>query len=182
MTVKDPEDATALLAASGDLAAVREVFSTFYRAQMPGLVTFLRWQGATLPEAADLAQDAMVKAFARWGTLTNPKAWIRTVASRGLIRSRLACLEDPVDAVPEPTALVNAPADLTEVEEHHKVLTLLDLLPPRQRQVLAWTLDGYKPAEIAADLGITPEAVRGSLMKARRTLAEHMGPGKDQQS
>lgn len=60
-------------------------------------------------------------------------------------------------------------------EQRHEILRLLAGLPPRQRQVLAWTLDGYTPAEIAEVLAITPEAVRASLMKARRALAEYLG-------
>jgi RNA polymerase sigma factor (sigma-70 family) len=204
MTVMDPEGegpATARTAAAADPAldsdprsepkvvahAATEVatrcaeFSTFYREQTPGLVTFLRWHGAPLTEAADLAQDAMIKAFLRWGTLTTPKAWIRTVASRELIRRRVTVREDPVLMVPEPVpSLMRPDADLAAFEERHQVLRFLALLPSRQRQVLAWTFDGYEPTEIAAELGITPEAVRASLKKARRALADHVGPRKDQ--
>ena len=39
---------------------------------------------------------------------------------------------------------------------------------------MAWTLDGYTPAQIANELGITAEAVRSSLKKARRTLAAYL--------
>jgi DNA-directed RNA polymerase specialized sigma24 family protein len=39
---------------------------------------------------------------------------------------------------------------------------------------MAWSLDGYTPAEIATELQITAEAVRASLMKARRALAEYL--------
>ena len=51
---------------------------------------------------------------------------------------------------------------------------MLDLLPLRQRQVMAWTLDGYTPAQIADELQITAEAARSSLKKARRTLATYL--------
>lgn len=63
---------------------------------------------------------------------------------------------------------------MTEWEQRHEVLRVLDLLPLRQRQVMAWTLDGYPPAQIADELGITAEAVRSSLRKARRTLAAYL--------
>ena len=37
---------------------------------------------------------------------------------------------------------------------------------------MAWTLSGFRPAEIADELGITAEAVRSSLVKARQALLE----------
>lgn len=54
-----------------------------------------------------------------------------------------------------------------------QVITVLRALPPRQRQVLALTIDGWPPAEIAELLGIDPAAVRSNLMKARRSAGEH---------
>jgi RNA polymerase sigma-70 factor (ECF subfamily) len=39
---------------------------------------------------------------------------------------------------------------------------------------MAWTLDGYTPAQIAEELQITAEATRSSLKKARRTLATYL--------
>lgn len=39
---------------------------------------------------------------------------------------------------------------------------------------MAWTLDRYTPAQIADELGITAEAARSSLKKARRMLAVYL--------
>lgn len=39
---------------------------------------------------------------------------------------------------------------------------------------MAWTLDGYTPAQIADELQITAEAARSSLTRARRTLATYL--------
>jgi RNA polymerase sigma factor (sigma-70 family) len=88
-------------------------------------------------------------------------------------------MEDAGCEITEGTLLLPASVDAANWEEHHEILRLLNMLPPRQRQVVAWTFDGYSPAEIANELRITPEAVRASLFKARRTLAEHIGLGKD---
>jgi DNA-directed RNA polymerase specialized sigma24 family protein len=46
--------------------------------------------------------------------------------------------------------------------------------------VMAWKLAGYTPAELATELQITSDAVRASLMKARKTLAQHLGITEDQ--
>lgn len=149
-------------------------FAEFYRAQTPGLVRFLAWIGAGLPDAADLAQDTMTEAFSNWQIIEHPKAWIRRVASRKYLR-RVASTEEHVDQV-DGCPLLQAGHELTDWEQHHEIRRLLALLPPRQRQVMAWTYDGYQPSEIAAELGITAEAVRSSLKLARRKLAQQLPP------
>jgi RNA polymerase sigma-70 factor (ECF subfamily) len=63
---------------------------------------------------------------------------------------------------------------LAEWESRQELLGLLLLLPPRQRQVLAWSVDGHTPTEIAEELSIGADAVRANLMKARRAIARAM--------
>lgn len=165
-----------------------EEFSTFYRAHVERVVAFLREQGATWAEAADAAQEGMLKAYQRWGSLTRPDAWVRTVATREFIRRRVNDREDPSELTPEPvTALLRDPtADATEGHaDEAQIRQLLQQLPSRQRQVLAWTYDGYPPTEIAQQLStpdnpVTPEAVRASLKLARRTLSHLLGPQGEQ--
>ncbi|TDD11170.1 hypothetical protein E1294_45525 [Nonomuraea diastatica] len=48
--------------------------------------------------------------------------------------------------------------------------TFEPVLPPVQREIMAWTIDGYTPAEIAELLDKSPPAVRVNLFKARATL------------
>ncbi|RCH59585.1 sigma-70 family RNA polymerase sigma factor [Streptomyces sp. SDr-06] len=159
--------------------SVDREFSAFYRSTIDKLVGFLIHQGASLPVAADIAQDAMTTAYRRWEEIKQPSAWLHTVASRALARRIADVREDAFDQVPEPTALLPHPEALAEWEEHQEILRVLRGLPPRQRQVLAWTLSGYSPAEIAEELHIAPEAVRASLKKARRTAAALVSGGED---
>ncbi|MGQ0774516.1 MAG: RNA polymerase sigma factor [Pseudonocardiales bacterium] len=149
-------------------------FSAFYRQFTPTLVAWLIWQGARLPVAADVAQETMIKAYRNWSTISQPAAWARRVASRELARHIARIEEDPVDDVGERSALLPPLTDVAAWEQQHEVLRVLERLPPRQRQVMAWTLDGYSPAQIADELGITAEAARSSLKKARRTLAAYL--------
>jgi RNA polymerase sigma-70 factor (ECF subfamily) len=151
-------------------------FTVFYRAETSGLVRFLVWMGARLPDAADLAQDTMIEAFRQWQTIKHPRTWTRRVASRKYAR-RLASTEQPVDHV-DGSPLLPANRDLTDWEQHYQIRRLLAVLPPRQRQVMAWTYDGYEPHEIAAELEITAEAVRSSLKLARHKLAQQL-PSED---
>ncbi|MGV9567992.1 RNA polymerase sigma factor [Streptomyces sp. NPDC003480] len=174
------------LQGAGDSAAVtrhlvNEEFSAFYRATLRPLVQFLVNQGASVYLAADIAQDTMTKAFRRWAEIDQPRAWAHRVASRALVRHLSRVMEDPTDAVPEPTSLLPRPDAALEWEVRQSTLGVLQALPPRQRQVLAWTMSGYTPTEIAAELSMSPEAVRSSLKKARRAATQHIHQSGEQQ-
>jgi RNA polymerase sigma factor (sigma-70 family) len=150
-------------------------YSAFYRQSIVELVNFLIWQGARPADAAENAQEAMIKAHTHWDTISEPRAWVRRVASREWGRRFARAQEDPVDHVPEHTSLLHTDTAIESVAERHDVLRLLETLPPRQRQVMAWTMDGFSGPEIADELGINPDAVRSSLLKARRALASRLG-------
>ncbi|WP_438297706.1 RNA polymerase sigma factor [Streptomyces sp. HUAS TT7] len=154
--------------------AVDEEFSAFYRATMRPLIQFLVNQGSNVHLAADIAQETMSRAYRRWVEIEQPRAWVHRVASRALVRHISRAVEDPTDTVPEPSSLVPRPDALTAWETGQSTLRVLQALPPRQYQVLAWTLSGYTPTEIAAELGMSPEAVRSSLKKARRAATRHL--------
>lgn len=160
---------------SGPSAATVAAFSAFYREFTPDLVGFLIWQGVPHADAVEIAQDVMAEALRAWERIEHPQAWTRRVASRAHAKRIATIAEDPVAEVSEaPSPLLTDPAELDAVVGRHEVLRLLALLPPRQRQVMAWTVDGYSPAEIAQELKMKVEAVRSSLLKARRALAHHM--------
>lgn len=166
-------------AAPVDPAAVA-AFSAFYRMFVPTLVAFLIYQGARPADAAEIVQDTMTKAFQSWEQINHPQAWARRVASRGYARRIASIIEDPVEAPPEQRVpLLRTDTDADTLIERHEVLRLLALLPSRQRQVMAWTFDGYHPTDIAEELGMSSDAVRGSLFKARRALAAHLAAGKE---
>ncbi|MEU1507916.1 sigma-70 family RNA polymerase sigma factor [Kitasatospora sp. NPDC005748] len=149
-------------------------FAYFYRTCVHRLVAFLMWQGAPAALAADLAQDTMLKAYERWDRIQSPEAWSRRVASRELVRA-FSQVEESIDELAlEPTSLLPSPGAAAEWEQQQEILQLLHGLPSRQRQVLAWTLDGYTPTEIAAELGLNAAAVRVSLLKARKSVSSRM--------
>jgi RNA polymerase sigma factor (sigma-70 family) len=144
----------------------------FYRDTIKHLVGFLILQGAGPAEAADIAQDTMCAAYQRWFDLEKPRAWAFRVASRAL-GHRIYRVEAPVASPPERSPLWGGDeADLTALRTD--ILDAMASLPPRQRQVLAWSFYEYQPAEIADELGIDVDAVRASLYKARRAIGREV--------
>lgn len=146
-------------------------FTEFYLAYKASIVAFLMFQGASFPDAAEIAQDAMCEAYKSWPAIDHPKAWTRRVASRAYLR-RISSADGEIliDVTPEVPGVIGIP-DESYWEERHEVLRVLRRLTPRLRQVLAWTIDGFTPTEIAEELGMKPEAVRQALLRARSSAA-----------
>uniref|UniRef100_UPI003F499906 RNA polymerase sigma factor n=1 Tax=Streptomyces chartreusis TaxID=1969 RepID=UPI003F499906 len=158
-----------------------EEFSAFYRSTIRPLVAFLINQGAAVHVAADIAQDTMTSAYRRWSELHTPRPWAYKVASRALVRKFATIDEEPVEEIPEPTSLLARPDAIGEWETRHDALPLLRSLPPRQRQVLAWTLAGFTPADIAEHLALPGDTVRANLRKARRAAAAYLKAREEEQ-
>jgi RNA polymerase sigma-70 factor (ECF subfamily) len=174
MTDPEPPDtpaATQAEAVNVEPDPARDVeFTAFYRATTKQLVAFLITQGAGLAEAADIVQNTMAKAYQNWHTIEHPRAWAHRVASRALIRHKLDARDTPVAEPPEPSPLLRA-NDIELWERTHDIARALDELPPRQQQVMAWTLFGFHPTEIADELSMAPGTVRQNLLSARRALS-----------
>jgi len=144
-------------------------FATFYHATTKPLIAFLVLQGARVSDAADIAHDTMSAAYKRWHAIDHPRPWVYRVAGRALTRHQLGERETPVSQPPEPNPLLRA-TDLDRWEQRQDIIQALGRLPPRQRQVMAWTLSGYTPAEIAEELHLDASVVRQNLHVARTAL------------
>jgi RNA polymerase sigma-70 factor (ECF subfamily) len=148
-------------------------FTAVYRAEVATLVRHVMVHGATAEEAWDAAQTAFAEAYRVWATVRSPRAWLRVVAVRAHFRS--AVPETPTDTPPDRPD-PSSPALRVELGEQERfVLAALAGLPVKQRQVMAWTVDGYAPAEIAAVLEENPAAVRQNLRRARQNLKQRLG-------
>lgn len=151
-------------------------FDRFYREQWPQLVDLLIRLGAG-HLAQDLAQDAMTAVYRRWPAVTHPRALVRGLAVRfwrhrdehGCYRPLVT--EGPVDQCA--AARIESATPLDHLLCREDLLDLRDRLrecPPRQRQVMAYSLRGYRPSEIARELRITPAGVHLHLYRARQEL------------
>ena len=141
-------------------------FSLFYDAEMPRLVAFLMVRGVRANIAPDIAQEALTEAYRSWSAIDNHRAWARTVALR-LWQRRLKYLttELPCEELHDDQLLALDDAD--EIENRHIFLELLKELSDIQREVMAWTYDGYTPNEIALYMKKSPATVRSTLRNAR---------------
>ena len=149
----------------------------FYEREMPRLVLFVTvGTGLDIHAAADVAHDAFEKALPRWPALRNPRAWLYRVAQReALARCEAVRREVPVDVVPDRPDQMSAAVAAELRAEQREVMAHLRGLPPKQRQVMTWTLAGFGDAEIADALGLSTDAVKQSRYYARRNLAKRLG-------
>jgi RNA polymerase sigma-70 factor (ECF subfamily) len=138
-------------------------FPAYYRSDLKPLIWFLITYGASVEEAQDIAQEAMTVALQTWPTINTPHAFVRKVAVRIFLRSRQKTKRE------REAARRAIPRDITTMfdTDVQYVLRILDTLPPEQREVMAWTIDGYSPSEIAEMNGHKPTTVRSHLRYAR---------------
>lgn len=149
----------------------------FYEREMPRLVLFVTTSTSLdIHAAADAAQTAFEKAVARWPTLRHPRAWLYRVAyNEALARCEAERREVPVAVLPDrPDQLSTALAAELRAEQR-EVITQLQDLPPKQRQVMTLTLAGFSDAEIVEAMGMSSHAVKQSRYYARRNLAKRLG-------
>jgi RNA polymerase sigma factor (sigma-70 family) len=147
-----------------------------YRAEMPRLIRYLiKCFGDTgMRDAADAAQIAFTELFANWRTVRSPKAWLRTVAFRQMLRQH-ASPEYPLDMLRQEPTAVPASVRLELREETQAVLGRLRQLSLAQRQVLALIYDQFSYGEIAQITGTSEDAVRKNAERARRKMKELLG-------
>jgi RNA polymerase sigma factor (sigma-70 family) len=123
-----------------------------------------------LADAEDAVQEAFVTAIRKsreFRRVSNPEAWIRTVA---LNRLRAGWRHTAV--VRKYQARVPAPQGAVEVgPEHVAIVTALGELPAEQRKlVVLHYLADLRTADIAAELGLPEGTVKSRLSRARDRL------------
>lgn len=155
-----------------------DTFEELYRQSYAALVDLCRRTlcGHGDPEA--VAQEAFARAWTSLDRFSGTKPfwpWVATIARRLCIdhRRRLErqCsnlhIEATISEYPVP-----APDELVEVEEEHRCVreALSALRPAEQRVITLRDVDGWSYDEIARVEGVTIEAIRGSLKRARASL------------
>lgn len=178
----DDDAAIAARAAQGDTAAF-EILLDRYAARVYRLA--LRMVGDR-GEAEDITQEVLITAWRRIGELTEPGAvrtWLFRIAHRRcllVLRTQKKRRTDVAEVLPS-GQLVGASesfaaADPQRVAEADAMADALPRalleLPPQQRAVwLLAEIDGLSYVDIATVVGVSEQAVRGRLSRARAKLA-----------
>jgi RNA polymerase sigma-70 factor (ECF subfamily) len=163
----------------GEPAAFDAVFATYRRRLYGYLVRMTRRR--------DLAEDLLQETFLRLAQNakqltadTRIGAWLFTVAHRLVqswaraqaVRAQFAGdLIAPVD--PAPRSPLEAVTDSEDQRALERALAALS--PPYREVVLLVGVEGLQPSEVAAILGLRPDAVRQRLARARAQLADLLG-------
>lgn len=159
-------------AQSGDRQAFAELARRYGRAVYAVALAHLGRQA----DAEDLAQSALLAALEHLDDCRDPErfeAWLLTIARnrarRALVRRRLR------DVLPWAAAEPRDPAPPAEPQTRARLLRALASLAPRAREVvLLHDLERRSHAEIASALGLSEEASRQHLSRARRALRAHL--------
>jgi RNA polymerase sigma-70 factor (ECF subfamily) len=155
-----------------------EQFEEFYTAQYPRLVKFLVLLGATVQEAEDAAQKAMLDSWKRCRAGQVPKhpvAYVQRAAFRFFIKER----QRERDRLPRELrgshlAIAEHLDDgLAELEDNQYVEHLIEHLTSVQRSVIKLVMDGLSTHEIGIELGKNDANIRQHLKNGRDRLKQH---------
>jgi RNA polymerase sigma-70 factor, ECF subfamily len=154
-----------------DLGQGGASFEEFYETTLPRLYTALCLVTGNRHEAEEVAQEAFVRVFERWGhigTLEDPTGYLYRV-SMNVFRSRYRRASLRLRR-----AIFLAPAetdDLAAVEDHDAVVRLLRGLDPKERAaVLLTALLDYSAEEAGRMLGLRASSVRSLTTRARARM------------
>ncbi len=105
-----------------------------------------------------LMNTAAFQVVAHWATLQTPLAYFWTTLRRA-VQQHLGALAHEQRRRATYAHRQRCQATLAACTAR-EVADILAAVPPRQRQLLAWFVQGYEDTQVAARLGTTPHAVR----------------------
>lgn len=170
--------ALARAAALGD----REAFERIVHLHGPGMLRYARRLVSDPGDAEEAVQDAFVAAWRsleRYRGDSALRTWLFGLTSHKAVDLARRRRPQPVDeelVAARPAGPTSDPWEHAGAAELARELDrALAELPYRQRACwLLVELEGLSQAEVAQVLRIGPDAVRGQLFRARRTLEERM--------
>jgi RNA polymerase sigma-70 factor (ECF subfamily) len=115
----------------------------------------------------------MARTYQTWPRIDQShRNWVFTVACRIACRQARRAREEPFRAVASGWAIsTHDDVDVVEtIEEHNRLLRLLQLLPRQQRRATERYLDGLDAREISQQLNMRSVTVRSNLRHGRRKL------------
>lgn len=168
------------------LAGEREAFSMLAERYYISVLKLCARLLGSVPEAQDIAQEAVLQAFLHIGRLHEPArfgAWLHAIAANlarmSLRRRRPLSLDALTDNTWQvmPSAMPT-PEDVHEARVvHDAIIAALNELSLVNREVVVrFYLEGYSYAELAELLGVPVSTVKGRLFKGRSQLRQTLAP------
>ncbi|PZG14849.1 RNA polymerase sigma factor [Nonomuraea aridisoli] len=138
------------------------------------LMKVVMMAGATQEEADDAVGMTMLDLWRRWPKIDDPKRYsCRAVVSNFYKRRNTDRKEaERLLSTQKPSAEGDWDAQLTLWEDQEWVEQMLDRLPPAQREIMAYYLEGMTGSEIATYLDKKAPTIRKNLQFARDRLKE----------
>lgn len=134
-------------------------------------------RGASSPDAEDVAQTAFTQVWRHWQALRHPGAYLYRVAANELRKLRKDQGEPrTITGGTGGPADQPASADIPYGLQASMVRQYLLTLPPRQREALAGTYDGFPDRELAWALSTPVTTVHSNRGHARPSLRSYVIP------
>ena len=130
-------------------------------------------------EAQDIVQEVFIKAWHQRDELQQPEAWCMRLTRNLSLNKLKSGHRSRTEALPEDDrydSQAASPYAQTETQDAlTHVRTLLQQLPPKQRQVLGLRdMEGYSYQEISETLAMDLNQVKVNLFRARQTLRKQL--------
>ena len=185
------DDETPLIerARAGDEAALTRLVETY----APRVLRFGQKLCGTNADAEDVMQQTLLTVMSHIGEFRGDSrfsTWLFSIARNHCLklhtRGDAARANEPIEAAEErvTTPLRQAPDEAVSAEQLEKALDVaVRALEPAQREVLVLRdIEGLSASEVASALGISVEAVKSRLHRARKALRDELTPWLEQSS
>jgi RNA polymerase sigma-70 factor, ECF subfamily len=163
-------------------------FDALVRRHLPGALVAAERLLGDRADAEDLVQDAFLRALDRLPLLDPGRPFgpwfftlLRNLGINQLRARRVRHTEPELLDATSPDARPDEEMERAEVRERFDAA--LAALTPRQREiVMLFEVEGWKGAEIAEHLGLTPENVRWHLHQAKKSLRISLSTLRDERT
>jgi RNA polymerase sigma-70 factor (ECF subfamily) len=148
------------------------LFEQLYENYADYITRYLCGYGASWQDAEDLTQEVFLKAFLHLHQLRDPShagSWLRQIAHNTYVSSlrkkgtSTACISDRISCVSD------YEANFSLVESLDALQNAVETDSP-EYTIIMYTYAGYSYGEIAAMLGLSPQAVRNRLCRIRKKI------------
>ena len=153
-------------------------FDALFEAVYPSLFRYCNRLTGDPDQAEDLAQEAFFRLLDRGatGTESGLRSWLFMVATN-LVRDRSRTRETRrriLSGFPPPETVTGPDHDLARAEEIRRVRKALEVLSPRDREMLLLRQEGFSYKELAEIAGVSHRSVGTILARALQRFAAEM--------